>query len=330
MKHFHSDSETAVEYREAWELAAANGEKVFSEIETHAYKLFIQPGKPEPAVARVADILSRKYYEEGKIEKCYQVAKKFHELIPQDEAAKTDLARIAILCNDFESAEENLIPNKVEGYSEIERILFMQIPKLKENFAYEMKMREKDAAAEEPLPQVKLEIKNHGDVIIELYEDQAPETVGNFINLVESGFYDGMAFFRVMSHLVCESGEATLEGKRSAGYEIHPEHERKHRRFHLRGSVGMRSEGENVNSGSVFFIAKIPMPGLDSQHTSFGRVVSGMNHIDDLTVTIKSVQDEETKEHRDEFIHESVPDVITRATVVRKRKHGKYEPNRIE
>jgi peptidyl-prolyl cis-trans isomerase B (cyclophilin B) len=121
-------------------------------------------------------------------------------------------------------------------------------------------------------------IKMHnGDLIkIEMFEQDAPNTVANFEKLANSGFYDGLSFHRVIPGFVAQGGCPKGNGTGGPGYvincEINPNK-------HERGSLSMAHAGPNTG-GSQFFIVYKPQPHLDGVHTVFGKVTEGMEFVD--------------------------------------------------
>lgn len=117
----------------------------------------------------------------------------------------------------------------------------------------EQLFRERDAKGE-PLPQVSI-LTTKGELIIELFENQAPETVANFIHLVEEGFYDGLMFHRVLEHFMAQTGCPEGDGSGGPGYKIYGEAKKPNARKHFRGTLGMAlSNGDPDSGGSQFFI----------------------------------------------------------------------------
>jgi cyclophilin family peptidyl-prolyl cis-trans isomerase len=125
---------------------------------------------------------------------------------------------------------------------------------------------------------------NHGTFRVELYEDKAPVTAGNFIKLAESGFYDGVVFHRIIKDFMIQGGDPQGTGRGGPGYtiqdEFHPD-----LRHDAKGVLSMANAGPNTG-GSQFFITLVPTPWLDRKHAVFGRVSEGM----DVVETIGAVQ----------------------------------------
>ena len=121
---------------------------------------------------------------------------------------------------------------------------------------------------------------NHGDFTIELFEDKAPITTKNFVDLIEKGFYDGLTFHRVIDGFMIQGGCPSGTGTGGPGYKIkdefHPE--LKHTGA---GILSMANAGPN-SGGSQFFITLAPTPWLDNKHAVFGKVTDGMDVIEKI------------------------------------------------
>ncbi|MCX6749685.1 MAG: peptidylprolyl isomerase [Candidatus Pacearchaeota archaeon] len=124
---------------------------------------------------------------------------------------------------------------------------------------------------------VKLET-NHGEIVIELY-DKMPVTAGNFKKLVSQGFYDGVIFHRVIDGFMIQGGDPTGTGSGGPGYEIKDEF--KGEQKNNRGTIAMANAGPNTG-GSQFFINLVNNNFLDGKHPVFGKVVKGMDVVDEI------------------------------------------------
>jgi len=114
-----------------------------------------------------------------------------------------------------------------------------------------------------------------GNFTIELFEQQAPKTVANFVTLAEKNFYDGVIFHRVIDGFMIQGGDPTGTGRGGPGYqfadEFHPQ-----LRHNSEGILSMANAGPNTN-GSQFFITLTATPHLDGKHAVFGKVIAGMD-----------------------------------------------------
>ena len=167
------------------------------------------------------------------------------------------------------------------------------------------------AVAAEKLPQVLLKTSK-GDVTLELFEDEAPNTVANFVNLVEKGFYDGLKFHRVLDGFMAQGGCPLGTGTGGPGYKIKCECDSPKARKHDRGVIAMAHAGKDTG-GSQFYITFGAPKWLDGKHTVFGRVIKGMDVVDSFNRSGGG----------------KPPEKITKATVVSKRDH-EYKPETIK
>ena len=177
----------------------------------------------------------------------------------------------------------------------------------------EMAKRKADAEADDR-PRVTI-TTSKGDVVIELFEDDAPNTVANFISLIEKEYYDGTPFHRVIGGFMAQGGDPTGTGAGGPGHIIDCETELPTARKHFFGSLSMAHAGKNTG-GSQFFLTFRPTEHLDGNHTVFGRVIEGFDVLSKLART----QNEEGQP-----VAGVTPDTIVKATVLRKRDHA-YEP----
>ncbi|MDL2211581.1 peptidylprolyl isomerase [Erysipelotrichaceae bacterium OttesenSCG-928-M19] len=117
----------------------------------------------------------------------------------------------------------------------------------------------------------------NGDIIeLELFENEAPKTVENFVKLIEAGFYDGLTFHRVIPGFVSQGGCPKGNGTGGPGYTI-PCETINNPHQHLAGSLSMAHAGKDTG-GSQFFIVHEPQPHLDGVHTVFGQTISGLEY----------------------------------------------------
>jgi len=179
----------------------------------------------------------------------------------------------------------------------------------------ELKLRAEEKKADD-LPRVRLQT-SQGDMVLELFENQAPGAVANFIHLVENGFYDGLAFHRVITDFMAQGGcpnsksNPARAGTGGPGWRIACECYRADARHHFPGTLSMAHAGRDTG-GSQFFITFRATEHLDGRHTAFGRVADGMD-------VLKKLEGNAGKRPWD---------TIKKATVVRKRNH-KYEPKKL-
>lgn len=171
-----------------------------------------------------------------------------------------------------------------------------------------------DEALADDLPRVKVTTAK-GEIVLELFENEAPNTVANFISLVENGGYNGSTFHRVIDPFMAQGGAQNPDGSGSPGYTIACECYEPNYRRHFRGSLAMAHAGRDTG-GSQFYLvmSAARTKHLDGAHTVFGRIVEGIEVLDLLTRRDPSLPDQP-----------EVGDTIVSMEVLRKRDH-EYVP----
>lgn len=183
----------------------------------------------------------------------------------------------------------------------------------------ELMIRQLESSADD-LPRVKFET-SEGDFIVELFENHAPQTVGNFISLVEKKFYDDLAFFLVQPGRIAQTGCPVGDGTGDAGYKIPCEYDRDEIRHHFTGTLSMANTGLDTG-GSQFFITHTRNGNFDGKYTAFGRVIEGL----DVVYRLKIADGSRPGDLESSAAPE--PSIIRKATVLRKRNHP-YSPTRV-
>ena len=131
----------------------------------------------------------------------------------------------------------------------------------------------------EKLPIIQIQTKR-GDITIEMFEDEAPNTVANMISLIEKGYYNGLNFHRVIPDFMIQGGCPHGTGTGGPGYDFDDECA-PDRRHDSAGVLSMANTGPGTN-GSQFFITHGPTPHLDGKHTVFGKVTEGQEVVDEI------------------------------------------------
>lgn len=175
-------------------------------------------------------------------------------------------------------------------------------------WAKEAEIRAAEAKADD-LPRVKL-TTSKGEITLELFENEAPQSVANFITLVKQGFYDGTPFHRVLPKFMAQGGDPTGDGTGGPGYSIRGEASVPNHRKHFRGTLSMVHSGHPDSGGSQFFLTFVPTAHLNGRHTAFGRVIEGMEVLGDLK--------RRSAQHQS---NPPAPDKIIKAEVLRDRGH---------
>ena len=164
--------------------------------------------------------------------------------------------------------------------------------KIKDDIEGEMKMAN---------PIVTIEMENGGVIKLELYPDVAPISVQNFVDLAEKGFYDGLIFHRVISGFMIQGGDPTGTGMGGPGHHIKGEFRAngvENNLSHERGVLSMARAGDPNSAGSQFFIMHEDGPFLDGNYAAFGKVIEGIEVVDEIAATPTDRGDRPLKEQR--------------------------------
>ena len=143
-------------------------------------------------------------------------------------------------------------------------------------------------------PIVTIEMEDGGTIKAELYPEIAPNTVNNFVSLINKGFYDGVIFHRVIPGFMIQGGDPKGMGTGGPGYSIKGEFTRngfKNDLKHERGVLSMARAMAPNSAGSQFFIMHKNSPHLDGQYAAFGKVLEGMEVVDAIANTRRGPND---------------------------------------
>jgi cyclophilin family peptidyl-prolyl cis-trans isomerase len=136
---------------------------------------------------------------------------------------------------------------------------------------------------------------NRGDIVFELFDDEAPKTVDNFKKLAADGFYDGLTFHRIIKDFMIQGGCPNGTGTGGPGYEFEDEIN-PHKV--VRGALAMANAGPNTNGSQFFIVTTAAAPWLDGKHTVFGEVAEGMDVVDTIGTLPTDARDRPTQEAR--------------------------------
>jgi peptidyl-prolyl cis-trans isomerase B (cyclophilin B) len=129
---------------------------------------------------------------------------------------------------------------------------------------------------------------NHGPVAVELFDEDAPKAVDNFLKLSRDGFYDGITFHRIIKDFMIQGGDPEGTGTGGPGYTFEDEI---NQHKVERGALAMANAGPNTNGSQFFIVTTESAPWLDGKHTVFGRVTSGMEAVDAIEGLQTDAQD---------------------------------------
>ena len=326
VRYFDSTRDESIEVRKEWEQLKVECQSQIDKLAEVATKLFDAQEKPSPELAELVSRVQEKTLRDGFPSEAFRIGKKLIAVYPDMKKAEMVTALAAIKVNEFDFAKKYYDENKeaIEAIEPEYSKLFGSIDNLVTQFEREQQFREQDAKNELPLVTIET---NRGVVKIELFEDQAPETVANFISLTEQGFYDDLTFHWVLKGFAAETGVYTRRRTPSdvnVNYFIADEFDREDVRHHFRGSLSLITS-EAANTGNERFVICLePVPFLDGRKTVFGRVVKGMEVLDGITHTYQLSEKGEPEQ-----IPEVKHDYIVKASVTRKRADSEYKINKI-
>jgi cyclophilin family peptidyl-prolyl cis-trans isomerase len=129
---------------------------------------------------------------------------------------------------------------------------------------------------------------NHGAIAVELFDEDAPKTVDNFVKLSKDGFYNGISFHRVIPDFMIQGGCPRGDGTGGPGYQFEDE---PNDHGIVRGALAMANAGPNTNGSQFFIVTTEAASWLDGKHTVFGRVTEGMDVVDDISSVDRDAQD---------------------------------------
>ena len=150
-------------------------------------------------------------------------------------------------------------------------------------------------------PIVTIEMENGGIIKAELYSEVAPNTVNNFVSLINKGFYNGVIFHRVIPGFMIQGGDPNGVGVGGPGYSIKGEFTANRFENNLKHDRGVLSMARTMNpnsAGSQFFIMVEKAPHLDGQYASFGKVIEGMDVADAIVNTRTNAMDKPLVDQR--------------------------------
>jgi cyclophilin family peptidyl-prolyl cis-trans isomerase len=300
---------------EQWTALVTKGNVTLGTLQDAGLKAFAEAPNEDPQLTRFLVKLATDAADRDEYEAVQQICDVLIKNNCDDKTIYGPAALASYALHDFDKAieyskratEAGVAPQVFSNWN-------VDLAQYKTWWEQEQKIREAEAAKDD-LPRVKI-TTTKGDIVIELFENEAPDTVGNFISLVEKGFYNNTVFHRVLKNFMAQGGDPEGTGSGGPGYNIYCECEKPEARKHFRGSLSMAHAGKNTG-GSQFFLTFLPTAHLNGKHTCFGRVVEGID------VLAKLQRIEPGAENQ------PAPDKIVKAEVVRKREHA-YAPRKVE
>ncbi len=306
----------AAELRKSWDESVKKGDALIPQLRTLGTAAYVAQPNVDLALARfLVNML-----EDDVRQDRYEDASVLAQTLLDNQCELAELYQfagvVAFSLNQFDKADE-LFKKAADANAltnELAKKFQVSVDEYKKLWEVEEKLRQAESQKDD-LPRVKIKTSK-GDMVIELFENEAPETVGNFINLVESKFYNGLSFHRVLGNFMAQGGCPIGTGTGDPGYKIYCEWPKDNRRSHFRGTLSMAHAGKDTG-GSQFFLTFVPTSHLNGRHTVFGRVVEGL----DVLAKIQRINPEDPSR--------TPPDKMLEVTVLRKRDH-EYVPNKVK
>ncbi|MGQ9505823.1 MAG: peptidylprolyl isomerase [Thermogutta sp.] len=307
VKYPNANPAEMAQLREKYEQLMGEAEKQLPSLIAAAEAAFDEHPQTEGDLVDLLIEVALDQSEQGPFQKGLALAEKLIKNRVKSPVVYLAAGRAAFALEDFAKAagyfkkisEAGIQDDQVKALENAANFYSQQWP-------VEQQKRQAEAKADD-LPRVLFKTTK-GDILLELFENEAPNTVANFITLVEQGFYNGLTFHRVIPGFVAQGGCPKGDGTGGPGYQIADECTGPNARLHFRGSLSMANAGPNTN-GSQFFITYAPASHLNGKHTVFGRVISGMDVVEKL------------QQRNPQSANPPEPDKILSATVVRKRPH---------
>jgi len=297
-----------------WNALLAKGNDMLAKLQDAGLKAYEEAANEDPQLTRFLVKLVTDAADRDEYESVLAIATVLIDNKCEDRTIYGPASLAAFATNDYDKAMEwNKLAKEASSPNELLNRPDLDLAAYKKLWEQEQTIRAKEAEKDD-LPRVKLKTTK-GDIVVELFEDQAPNTVANFVSLVESGFYNDKNFHRVLKNFMAQGGCPKGDGTGGPGYEIKCECYQPDARMHFRGSLSMAHAGRDTG-GSQFFLTFLATAHLNGKHTCFGRVIEGIDVLARLQRIDPMADAGKT------------PDKIVTAEVVRKRDH-EYKPKKV-
>jgi cyclophilin family peptidyl-prolyl cis-trans isomerase len=289
IKYPTASEEKRAEIQQQYKELIAKGEKLEPQLIEAAEKAYEEAPNADQQITAFLIMRLNEEVQTDDFEPAARIGKLLMENKCDEKHVPNWAGIAAFAVSDFATADKYLSLANSQGYYQsppkddklagIGQLYLQLIPRYKQAWAKEKANRARDAKAD--LPRVLLKT-NKGDIELELFEDQAPNTVANFISLVQSGYYKNVTFHRVLRGFMAQGGDPSGNGSGGPGYTIADECYQANHREHFRGTLSMAKTAARDSGGSQFFLTFVPTPHLDGKHTVFGRVIGGMDVLSKL------------------------------------------------
>ncbi len=315
-RYQNSDDEEAEKIKAQWGELLSKARQLLAKMHESGMKAYLASPNTDRGLTKFLLKLMVDEIERDEYELAGSLAQAMIDKECDDNRVYDVAGTAAFVRNDLDAAEKYLKVAKEAGTLSDNGSTFLALlDDYKKFWEEEKKLRDAEAEKND-LPRVKL-TTSKGDIVVELFENEAPETVANFISLVNDGFYNDKIFHRVLPGFMAQGGCSIGDGSGGPGYNIFCECYKENHRKHFRGSLSMAHAGKDTG-GSQFFLTFVPTASLNGRHTVFGRVVEGMGVLAKMQRIDPSKPNPTVQ-----------PDKIVKAEVVRKRDH-EYVPRKVE
>ena len=302
---FAVDRYELAEAQSRWLELKFEGEMRFLELQDLALKIFVSnPSKDSLMYRIVRDGVYEDAFQ-GRMWSAYNGITILRRTVGIDETMEPVAAVAAFRCSQFEEFAKYISFTNPDDLDDKHKEILPIFEYVAAHWQRELRFRHAEAIADD-LPRVRM-TTTKGVIEIELFENEAPNTVANFISLIEADYYTDLPFHRVIAGFMAQGGETG--DPNGPGYRIPCECYDENARVHFMGSLSVAHAGRDTG-GAQFFISYGPQPHLDGQHTVFGRVISGIEFAERLArIDPENLQGNE------------IPDRILSMQVIRKRPH---------
>jgi cyclophilin family peptidyl-prolyl cis-trans isomerase len=314
LKYQSASEDERAQIGDQWDALMVKGNDMLAGMTASAVAAYEEAPNEDPQLMRFLVKLAADTAERDEYESCLQISQALIDHKCGDKTIYGPASLAAFALNEYDKAAE-YAKLSVEAGNPNETLSNWRVDPLEYKKLWEKEQEIRAAEEGKDLPRVKL-TTSKGDIVIELFEDQAPDTVGNFVSLVEKGFYNGTNFHRVLKNFMAQGGDPQGDGTGGPGYQIFCECYKPDYRVHFRGSLSMAHAGRD-SGGSQFFLTFLPTPHLNGKHTCFGRIIEGIDVLAKLQRIDPMAGGAKT------------PDKIVTAEVLRKRDHA-YVPKKVE
>jgi len=324
MQFYVNGLEESYHWKDQWRAGKERTTHALADFRATACRVYASDLPQPKSLDSMIEDVTQEMYASNQLQDLDVAYEKILAANPDDVELKKKLGMVYLKTNRFREAHDLLSsigPEKIGVFEDSDRNLLLFLPRLIGAYEHELKIRAKEKQADD-LPRVEI-VTQAGKMVFELFENEAPETVANFIALVEAGHYDNTIFHRVIPNVVAQCGGISENlSPKVLDYTINDEFKNENFRRHFSGSLSMANTGKPNSGQAQFLICLAPTPFLDARHTVFGTVIEGAATYQRISLTHNF--DENNKE---EPIDSAVPDKILSAKVLRKRDHA-YQPTK--